>query len=918
MKAGLSDPLNIGGGKKIILVTCRAKPSDSSASFVLKGMVDAHMEKLNPFSRYLRQNYMIMVVPTLSTDGTLFGNSYCDTNGMQLDVLLSKLDLQSSGAKSKSLELTALIKLITRHLQQQDEFVFYCHLESNFGDSHCGLRTCVQSDTSSEVATKMKFPILVSEGCNHTKFSSFKFEHLDQQRDTTTGATSFHDTMSKLARISNSFTFSVPAVGPVNSPLEEEQYLGLGRCFYESVGVYLIHSALTDGKGAVAVDREVAEIVAKRCENLGKVKRVHEEYLATAQALVSVPCAPLGTYWAESMFTRWGAARDAAGQPAEPKPEVPQKLFEGLLGQHLKKGLLLMVGNTRAPDLACRAKLMLEKDLDQPNSVDCTADRLRSIVYNTADQGITQQDQSDQRPEQEHKSFKHTDSKIRSGSVEDKSSSKRLEDMIAKMVGAKQKLQRETPVSEFIATAGDEMEGKTFRESKFVTDFTSQNTSRSGPGSKRALFRISNDPGALKKAIDHQTKAANAPDQASGYMSISAPTHQPPGKPPTAEMVLKRLSRISGPVNPGSRIINSTEQSVVSIAAEKSPATSGAPHRGSLKDLAQVWSAQSAAGAVAPRRHLSIRADSGRVSPIPVSRGGSQRPGWAKDVPSRQHSRGPSTGTSAALAEDSIVSRPGAATPIPDNLSAATEANVGRRSLVSRGKPDGILVKQTRIVSRGSLLFRPAHIRTPSLQFEAVECVDALQDAGNGRLLAVDSTKKQAKLEFAASCTTVGFGYTAAPADNKTEARSDRRGSSNSKDRKSWMPPPSIAIDMRSLWAERDRLVKGAAIPKPIAEASQNDKENVVKLNGYNIVFQRPPKGSKKFIRPADDQFTGWATKGDYKLPVNKTFNSEVDLPPSIKINKKVNGAGILREVQAQAGRRSLFVTREGNTTSNF
>lgn len=915
MKAGLADPLNIGGGRKIILVTCRSRPSDSTASHVLKGIVEAHLEKLNPFSKYLRNNYMLMVVPLLSTDGITFGNSGTDANGNHLDVLMSNICINAAAQKVKSPELVCFLKLVSRHIQQQDEFVFYCHLESTFNDAQGFVKTCVQSASQEELKDRMKFPILVSESCNHTNFKSFAFDNTELGGQKDNQARSFHELFFKKFGISNSFTFAVPSVGPSSSPIEEEQYLTIGRCFHEAVGVYLIQTAVLDGKVGISVERELADAVAKRCENLGRAKRINQEYLETAETLVVVPCVPSGVYSSETACLRWTPMEQRVEAPTgidefavEQEEQPPKKLFEGLLGQHLRKGLMLMMGTSKSPDFAHHAERMLQKELTQPTKMQpITPEQLVELRHSVLAENPQHHNlsrvilQSDPHADDQ----KDISPKIKSHSVEEKSSSKRLEDLIGKMVGNRNKFKSDTPISEFIATGADEMESRTNRYTDLVTDFSSQQTSRSGAGSRRAIFRISNDPAALKRVIDNQIKTGHTQDGTSGYMRISNNNNDTPTDADTqvAAMLINRLKKIPGPVKPVSRIINSCEQSVAGSLNEKVTPTVSQLHRKSTKELNFVRHTGAAVlENKVTRRHGSVRVSSNNTSVGPNSRVHSIR-GRTNDSFHKTHTRPPSLRVGG---EDQQNVRQEQVQTVFSIVEGQVPTEKPATQPISR--------QRVHVPKRDSLISRADSKQ--STKHDGVKNTEHIVSVG--QLLAVDTTKRQARLEFAASCTSVGFGNVTQTVENKPDAKSDRRKSSNQEQRRScWIPAPSVAIDMRSLWAEREKLIKGTNTSKTKQDVTVGNKENVVKLNGYNIVFQRPAKGSKKILRQGDPRIGVWPSKLDQKVTVNKTFTSGDTETSSIRIIRKA--VGIPQDhSQANDGRRSLFVPRDLNATFNL
>ena len=71
--------------KKYILISCRAHPGETPASFMLEGLIKSLLNRNDMTSRILLQNFVFVIVPMLNPDGVYRGHYRYDSKGNDLD-----------------------------------------------------------------------------------------------------------------------------------------------------------------------------------------------------------------------------------------------------------------------------------------------------------------------------------------------------------------------------------------------------------------------------------------------------------------------------------------------------------------------------------------------------------------------------------------------------------------------------------------------------------------------------------------------------------------------------------------------------------------------------------------------------------------------------------------------------------------
>ncbi|ORX76497.1 hypothetical protein BCR32DRAFT_284114 [Anaeromyces robustus] len=102
--------------KKVIIVTGRVHPSESNSSFIIKVNIRNSKE-----AKYLRDNYIVKIIPMLNPDGVITGNSRCSLTGYDLNRCWRLTDKK---LLKYSPEIYYVIKMIEKTFETNDIEMF--------------------------------------------------------------------------------------------------------------------------------------------------------------------------------------------------------------------------------------------------------------------------------------------------------------------------------------------------------------------------------------------------------------------------------------------------------------------------------------------------------------------------------------------------------------------------------------------------------------------------------------------------------------------------------------------------------------------------------------------------------------------------------------------------------------------------
>ena len=152
--------------QKVIFLTCRSLPSQSYTNHFLKGFMDelSKKEDLTKEANFLRERYLVVIVPMINPDGVMIGNSRCSLSGQ---------DLQKKWEDPDRLihpEIYYTKKLLY-NLNKQNEIVFFAEIAGDNKKSSNWLRTLKNNadDNSEDVRI---FPALWYEFSHNFEYKN--------------------------------------------------------------------------------------------------------------------------------------------------------------------------------------------------------------------------------------------------------------------------------------------------------------------------------------------------------------------------------------------------------------------------------------------------------------------------------------------------------------------------------------------------------------------------------------------------------------------------------------------------------------------------------------------------------------------------------------------------------------------------
>lgn len=150
--------------QKIIVITGRAHPTESNSSHIMKGFLDSLANKESQASLYLRENFIIVVIPMLNPDGVSIGNSRCSLSGYDLNRAWEKPD------RFIHPEIYYAKKLMNG-LQRKNKIVFFCDFHGHSIKESCFMYGC--SIEGNRRITR-EYPCMMYELCNHFDIENCK------------------------------------------------------------------------------------------------------------------------------------------------------------------------------------------------------------------------------------------------------------------------------------------------------------------------------------------------------------------------------------------------------------------------------------------------------------------------------------------------------------------------------------------------------------------------------------------------------------------------------------------------------------------------------------------------------------------------------------------------------------------------
>lgn len=150
--------------QKVIVLSARVHPSESNSSYMMKGFLDSLADKGSKASKYLRENFILVIIPMLNPDGVSIGNSRCSLSGYDLNRGWENPD------RFVQPEIYYAKKLMNG-LQRKNRVVFYCDFHGHSIKENCFMYGC-HLEGSRRITRE--YPSMMYELCNHFDKQSCK------------------------------------------------------------------------------------------------------------------------------------------------------------------------------------------------------------------------------------------------------------------------------------------------------------------------------------------------------------------------------------------------------------------------------------------------------------------------------------------------------------------------------------------------------------------------------------------------------------------------------------------------------------------------------------------------------------------------------------------------------------------------
>ncbi|KAJ3143740.1 Cytosolic carboxypeptidase 2, partial [Irineochytrium annulatum] len=133
-------------GRRGIVVSARVHPGETNASFMMRGLLN-FLTSSSAEAQYLRERYVMKIVPMLNPDGVIVGNYRCNIYGFDLNRCWRPRSPEWS--RTKTPEIYGVKDMIARTMQSR-ELALYCDLHGHNRKQGIFLYGCHNDDDDGE------------------------------------------------------------------------------------------------------------------------------------------------------------------------------------------------------------------------------------------------------------------------------------------------------------------------------------------------------------------------------------------------------------------------------------------------------------------------------------------------------------------------------------------------------------------------------------------------------------------------------------------------------------------------------------------------------------------------------------------------------------------------------------------------
>ncbi|KAJ3333821.1 Cytosolic carboxypeptidase 2 [Blyttiomyces sp. JEL0837] len=145
--------------RKGIIISARVHPGETNSSWMMKGLIH-YLTSDSREAQFLRDQFVIKIVPMLNPDGVIVGNYRCNLKGYDLNRKWSVADTE--WAKTRVPEICGMRDLLTRSSETR-EIVFFCDLHGHNRKNGIFMYGCHSNETSTNRPVNNNKPRLLEE-----------------------------------------------------------------------------------------------------------------------------------------------------------------------------------------------------------------------------------------------------------------------------------------------------------------------------------------------------------------------------------------------------------------------------------------------------------------------------------------------------------------------------------------------------------------------------------------------------------------------------------------------------------------------------------------------------------------------------------------------------------------------------------
>ena len=152
--------------RKGIIISSRVHPGETNSSWMMKGFIEFILGESQD-AQFLRENFVIRLIPMLNPDGVIVGNHRCNLTGYDLN----RQWLKAESRKQLVPEIFHIKDMLSKYAQER-EIVLFCDLHGHNRKNGIFIYGCHNDDNQERKYMERVFPYMLSQ--NAPKLFYFK------------------------------------------------------------------------------------------------------------------------------------------------------------------------------------------------------------------------------------------------------------------------------------------------------------------------------------------------------------------------------------------------------------------------------------------------------------------------------------------------------------------------------------------------------------------------------------------------------------------------------------------------------------------------------------------------------------------------------------------------------------------------